>query len=66
MSKKYNKTHTNLQVAYKISKSISWNIIDFRTCFRYARGWDYYPVNQLIIGFHWLAFLNQVFIEYDT
>ena len=62
------KTHTNLHlaVAYKISKSILWNATVFRTCSRYARGWDYYPVNKLVIGYHGLAFLNLVYIEYDT
>ena len=63
---KYNKTHTNLQAAYTISKSILLNTTDFCTCSRYARGWDYYIINQLVSGYHWLAFLNLVSIVHYT
>ena len=61
--KNYNKTHKNLQVKNKQNLKIDlMDTSNFRICSRYARGWDFEPVNQLVIGYHRLIFLNLVFI----
>ena len=36
----------------------------FHSCSHHALGWDYYPLNQLVSGYHGLAFLNLVSIVY--
>ena len=65
ISNSYNKTHNNLQLIYKIMININliWDTTYFRICSRNARGWHFYPVNQLVLWYYWLVFLKLVFIQ---
>ena len=40
--------------------------ISFWGCSRYARGCDFYLIDQLVLGYYWLVFLNQVFTLFKS
>ena len=68
ISKNYNITHKHLQVAYKISKSIFFEIWTHQISVHVLSKLEVgiFTLLKISIGYHRLVILNLVFIEYDT